>query len=149
MINYNLLSEKEEVLLQAALLKRISNIYVHTLEYKEGLKIYAFIQMTFEKSVSLIITTGKFADNIVLLGESDFLKEKIKYDLQEDVEMKASIFNSFEEIIGGKLLNVECIQKPDEEYYWQLNFIFEKRTLHIDALIDEVGFSLMNNKAAE
>ena len=143
MVNCDLLSEKEEGLIQAALLKRISNVYVYTLEYKEGLKICAFIQLAFESSISLIITTGKLADNIVLLDETDFYKEKDKYSLQDDVEMKVNVFKNFKKIIGGKLLNVECVQKLDEEYYWQLNFVFEKSTLHIDALIDEVEFYII------
>ena len=148
MINYILLSEKEEGLLQAALLKRISNVNVHTLEYKGGLKMCAFIQMFFETGISLIITTGNLADNITLLDETDFFDEKSKYKLQEGVEMKVSPLDSFEEIIGRKLINVEGIQKPDEEYYWQLDFVFETGTLHVEALIDEINYSLVQ-KAVE
>lgn len=144
MMNCNLLNRKESEILRAAFLKCLSSVYAHTLEYKEGLTICAFIQIVFEENISLIITTGDFADNIVLMDESDFKTEKERYSLQDDVEMKTRMINEFEEIIGEKLIDVECVKKPDEEYYWQLNFNFQKKVLNISALIDEIEFSIFS-----
>ena len=146
MIDCNLLSRNERRFLQDAISKNINAVEIYTLEYKEGLKICAFIKMVFEKGSPLIITTGKFADNILLLDEFDFLKEKKRYDLQGDVEVKVSSLSNFEAFdnINGKLLaDVKCIKKPNEEYYWQFNFILEKKLFIINALIDELEFSIV------
>jgi hypothetical protein len=141
MLNCNLLNKNESELIQTTFSKCLSGVYAHILEYKDGITICIFIRIVFEGNTSLIITTGSFADNIVLLDESDFKTEKEKYDLQDDVEMRLHMMNDFEEIVGKKLINVECVQKPNEEYYWQMNFIFQKRALNIRALIDELQAS--------
>ena len=146
MIECNLLSRKERTVLQDAISKNINSIEIYTLEYKEGLKICAFIKMVFEKCNPFVITTGKFADNILLIDEFDFLKEKKRYDLQDDVEMKVSSpdnFEAFDDIKEKLLLDVICIKKPNEEYYCQFKFTLEKKSFIITALIDELEFSIL------
>ena len=39
-------------------------IEIYTLEYKGGLKICAFIKMVFDSFITVVITTGKFADSM-------------------------------------------------------------------------------------
>ena len=138
----NLLNEKEKRVLENASLKSLTHARIYSLEYKDGLKIFAFLRLTFEANIYLTITTGKFADNIVFLDELDFSNEMDKYTRQDGVDLKVSTLPDSERIVDQKLLNVECIQKPDEEYYWQFNFHFSETTLHIGALVDELRVSL-------
>ncbi|MEK7224917.1 MAG: hypothetical protein AAB221_04455 [Bacteroidota bacterium] len=148
MIECNLLSIRERKILQNVLLKKIYDVEIYTIEYNKDLKICAFIKMVFEDSNTLIVTTGKFADNILLLDEFRFLEERKKYDSQDNVETKVNHLSSSEtfNVMKGKLLlEIFCIQKPDEEYYWQINFIFEKKSFIIHGLVDEVEFSIVEN----
>lgn len=140
-MNCNLLNKEENEILRTAILKCLSSVYAYNLKYKNGLTICAFIQIDFEEKISLVISTGDRADNIVIIDESDFKKEKEKYRLQDDVELKLCVVNDLQEIIGDKLIDVECEQKPDEEYYWLLKFKFQKKILNISALIDALEFS--------
>lgn len=139
MKKFNLLNEKEQKVLSRTFFKTLQTILIHTIEYDEDLKVNGFIKMIFEDNLVVVITTGKFADNISIFEDHDFGKEENRYLAQNNVKIKVSSLDYFD---NQKLINVDCKQKTDEEYYGEIQFFFENGILKITGLIDELEFSV-------
>ena len=139
MIDCNLFDGREKELIREAFLSKLKALNIYTLEYEAELKICAYIQLVFEYDLLVTITTGDLADNLIILDESEFLKQKDNYLGQDGVEVILTVNKTNEE----QLISFRCTQKPQEEYYWELDFVFEFTTLHIDALIDEVQLTII------
>lgn len=143
MMKYNLLSDKEHALIKAVLFKTLKSAEVYFLDYRRELTICAFIRLHFDDEVSLIVSNGEYADNIILISEFEFSLHKDKYLAQDGVTIKVIAFAELEKMSGDTLINIEFIRKPDDDYYWKVDLILTNMTMHINALIDELNFAVI------
>ncbi|MCB9059863.1 MAG: hypothetical protein H6627_14955 [Calditrichae bacterium] len=141
MIGCNLFTEKERDILTKAYSKKLNTVLLHMLEYNNEFEVCSFVQLCFESQISIIITTGRFADDLIIIDDADLLLEKENFNTQSNTRFKTINIKNTNQILEENLISIDCIEKPEEGYYWQLKFNFISKTLNVSALIDAVEAS--------